>query len=173
MKKDLMISFLLFVFIFIALMISGCGQKKDEQTSGNNGIVGTYMLEYRELPNGTKVYPPDIYGMSTFSNTYRSLIVTWKDSLGESITLSSITEYELKEDTYTEKNIFFMASTPGSTGPFYDFSNNSETETITRSDGKFTFLLPLNRKPQVTLTFGATGWVARGPGFADYWEKIE
>ena len=66
-----------------------------------------------------------------------------------------------------------MASTPGSTGPFYDFSNNSETETITRSDGKFSFLLPLNRKPQVTLTFGATGWVARGPGFADYWEKIE
>ncbi len=173
MKKDFMISYLLIVFIFTALILSGCEQKKDEQTSGNSKIAGTYMLEYRELPNGTKVYPPDINGMSTFTKTYRSLIVTWKDSVGESITLASITEYELKEDTYTEKNIFFMASVPGSTGPLYDFSNNSETETITRSNGKFSFLLPLNRTPQVTITFGTTGWVARGPGFADYWEIIE
>ena len=173
MKKDFMISYLLFIFIFTALILSGCEQKKDEQTSGNSEIVGIYMLEYRELPNGTKVYPPDINGMSTFTNTYRSLIVTWKDTSGENITLASIVEYELKEDTYTEKNIFHMASVPGSNGPSYDLSNNSETVTVTRSDGEFSFLLPLSRKPQVTLTFGATGWVARGPGFADYWEKIE
>ena len=115
-----MILNLLFLFIFTALILSGCGQKKDEQASGNSEIAGVYMLEYRELPNGTKVYPPDINGMSTFTNTYRSLIVTWKDTSGENITLSSIVEYELKEDTYTEKNIFHMASVPGSNGPSYE-----------------------------------------------------
>lgn len=173
MKKIVLISGLLFAFIFTALILSGCGQKKDGKTSGKSEIAGTYMLKYRELPDGTRLYPPDVNGMSTFTNTNRSLIVTWKDSLGENITLSSITEYELKEDTYTEKNIFFMASVPGNDGPRYDLSNNTETETITRSDGEFSFLLPLSRNPQVTLTFGTNGWVANGPGFADHWEKIE
>ena len=58
-------------------------------------IEGTYRLISRDMADGTKLVPPNITGLITFTKRYRNFNVYWKDGSGKATSISAIATYQL------------------------------------------------------------------------------
>ena len=137
------------------------------------GIMGTYQLVSRELPDGTKQKPPDVIGLTTFTRDRRNLNVYWKDAKGKSVSISYIATYKLTGKEYSEKTIYFMINDEiGGKGITYDLSGENGTSPAKAEGGRIEFQLPLHGEPYVVFE-GDKFTATRAGAFVDHWEKIE
>src|SRR5262245_53004204 len=82
--------------------------------SGNNppSLVGNYILDYRELPDGKKVRYPEVLGWMTYTKTHRNLNVYWTEN-GKPTSVSMISKYTLSDKEYTEEGLYKAANEAG------------------------------------------------------------
>jgi len=63
-------------------------------------IEGSYILDYRELPDGKQVRPPELVGMMTFTKDHRNFNIHWMQE-GKPVSISLISKYTLSATEYT------------------------------------------------------------------------
>lgn len=165
---------LLLLFVGMAVIVAlPVASVKAESMKTPSGIMGTYQLISRELPDGTKQKPPDVMGLTTFTRDRRNLIVYWKDAKGKSVSISYIATYKMTGKEYSEKNIYFMINDEiGGKGITYDLSGENGTSAVKAEGRRIEFQLPLHGEPYVAFEgdkFSAT----RAGEFVDHWEKIK
>ena len=116
-------------------------------------IEGTYMLESRELPNGTKEVPPAVVGLLTYTQGYRNFNVYWKYAKGKAFSISSVATYKLNEKEYSEKSIYYMVNDEiGGKGISYDLSGATGSSPVSMKEGRVEFQLPLFGEPKVVFS---------------------
>jgi len=172
----------LLVLAGAALALVACAPPQQEaaeeaEAAAENGSavpspVGTFRLVARELPDGTRIQPPEIEGMLTYTADYRNFNIVWRDEAGRPVSTSSIARYTLSDSAYAEVNLFHM-TTLGGAGPVYDLSATSGSSPLTVTDaGALEFTLPLYTEPFVSFTADAITASIEGE-FTDYWERVE
>ena len=133
-------------------------------------IKGSYVLEYRVLPDGKKVASPNIIGVMTYTESYRNFNVYWNEN-GKGNSISLIAKYTLTDKTYTEDSIFYAADF-NQKAIVYDVTPAHGTSTVTSKGGKTQFQFPLHGEPACELE--KNGFTATMPGvFVDHWKKID
>lgn len=136
------------------------------------GLEGTYVLTSRELPDGTVQSPPDVVGRMTLVDGQRHFNLYWKDAEGNPVSVSSISEYALSGDEYSETSLFYLANGTEFGGLRYELSPTSGASPVTRADGQLAFKLPLFDEPSVVFT--SRGFTATREGaFVDHWKRID
>lgn len=134
-------------------------------------IEGTYRLVARDLPDGTRIEPPALDGLLTYTKTFRNFNIYWKDAEGKTTSISTIRKYALTADGYSETNIFHMANDEIG-GTTYDFSQVSGGSSVNIEDGKIEFDLPLFDEPHVVYEGDKVTASVEGE-FVDHWERVE
>jgi len=134
-------------------------------------IEGSYVLDYRELPDGKQVHSPDVIGMMSFSKDHRNFNVYWQQD-GKPASISAISKYTLSKTEFTEENIYYLANGVDGKGPTYDTSSASGNSPVSMDNGKMQFKLPLHDEPKVT--FDKDGFTATRLGaFVDHWTRVK
>lgn len=170
MKRIFLSSFFIFIFTFISLGISERENVNPALYPSRISIEGTYKFSARKLFDGTKVKPPQITGLLTFTEKYRQLNLSWTDDNGQFVSVSCIAEYSIDDKQYIEKNMFYCVN--NETGKLtYDIDKLSASSEVTANDGTISFKLPFRDKPLVTVT--AEHLVVERPEYTDYWKKVE
>jgi hypothetical protein len=155
----------------VSLVLSDPTIAQEPAEGGTPSIEGTYMLVSRDLPDGSKVEPPEIGGMITFTENYRNFNVYWKDEDGKPVSLSSVSKYTLADDTYSEKCLYHRAENMGDNSG-YDFEGKTGSAPIEVSDGTVKIDLPLFDEPKCE--FSAEGFTATLEGaFVDHWKRVK
>lgn len=156
--------------VIVALSVASVNAESMKKPSG---IMGTYQLIFRELPDGAKQKPPDVIGFITFTKDRRNVNVYWKDDKGKSVSISYVATYELTGKEYSEKNIYFMINDEiGGKGITYDLSGVNGTSPVKAKGSRIEFQLPLHGEPYVVFE-GDKFTATRAGAFVDHWEKIE
>ncbi|HUP00972.1 MAG TPA: hypothetical protein VM737_05560 [Gemmatimonadota bacterium] len=136
-------------------------------------LVGSYRLVTRDLPDGTSMTPPDIQGMLTYTDRYRNFNIFVRNADGRSFSISSIAEYELTDDTYSETSLYYMVNDEiGGAGISYDVSPQTGTTPVIREEDRISMTLPLHGEPAVVIDGGGLTATREGQ-FVDHWERVE
>jgi len=161
------------IFLVIGFALVFGGAHVAGEASKPLSIEGTYKLVRRDLPDGTKQWPPDFLGLMTYTKQYRNFNVYWKDAKGKSFSVSNIATYKLTDKEYSEKSLDFMVNDEmGGKGISYDPSSATGSSPVTIKEGRIEFQLPLHGEP--SLVFEGDKFKATRPGvFIDYWEKVK
>ncbi len=157
-----------------ALAVSFLGGCKSGVHIGGPSIEGTYRLVARELPDGTRLEPPAVDGMLTFTDTHRHICVFAVDPAGKRFTLTGMSQYELVNDRYWEQNIFYFTNNEQTgAGATYDTARPGGSSDVTiGKDGAISFKLPLFNEPYVVFT--RRGLTATREGeFVDHWVRVD
>ena len=157
--------------IGVALVVGGA--QVAGEASKPLSIEGTYKLVRRDLPDGTKQWPPDFLGLMTYTKQYRNFNVYWKDAKGKLFSIAYVATYKLTEKEYNEKSEYYMLNDEiGGTGVTYDLSGPSGTSPVAVKGSRIEFQLPLYGEPFVV--FEGDKFTASRPGaFVDHWEKVK
>jgi len=170
MNRILLGSFFILIFTFISLGIAERENVNPNLYPSRISIEGTYKFSARKLSDGTKVKPPQITGLLTFTEKYRQLNLSWLDDDGKLVSVSCIAEYSIDDNQYTEKNMFYCVN--NETGELtYDLDDLSASSEVTANEGKISFKLPFRDKPLIT--FSEEHLVVERPEYTDYWKKVE
>lgn len=133
-------------------------------------LEGTYILVKRELPDGSVQRAPDVIGMLTYTKEYRNFNVYWKNQSGQPVSISYIARYELSDDSYQEKSLYYRMSEGATTE--LDVSGKTGTSPVMRRGNRMELTLPLYNEPRVV--FEADRFTATRRGeFVDYWEQVK
>jgi hypothetical protein len=133
-------------------------------------IVGNYVLESRDMPDGKKVLPPQVMGMLTLTADRRNFNVYWQED-GKPASIHAISKYTLSDKELTEDNVFYLANVEGK-GATYDTQPSTGTAPVTVKGDEISLKLPLHNEPDVVFT--PTGMTATVKGeFVDHWKKID
>lgn len=136
-------------------------------------IEGTYRLVARDLADGTRIEPPALDGLLTYTKTFRNFNIYWKDAEGKTTSISTIRKYALTADGYSETNIFHMANDEiGGMGMTYDFSQVSGGSSVNIENGRIEFDLPLFDEPHAVFEGDKLTATVEGE-FVDHWERVE
>lgn len=172
MRSKLLLATLALIVAVGASSVSGAGPFAADSPAVAASIAGTYKLVSRDLPDGTKLTPPDINGLVTFTNEYRNFNLYWHEG-DKHASISYIARYSLTEDEYSETAIYFMVNDEiGGTGPTYNLSGMSGSSPVTLSDEGLKIDLPLWGEP--TVVFSGDELTATQEGeFVDHWVKVK
>lgn len=134
-------------------------------------IVGSYVLDHRELPDGRQVRPPEVMGMITFTKDRRNFNVYWVEN-GKPVSLSVISKYSLSATEYTEESLFYFNNGVSGNEPTYETKPVRGTSPVTVNGDRIEFTFPLHSEPSVV--FDKDGMTATRAGvFVDHWKKVE
>jgi hypothetical protein len=134
-------------------------------------IEGTYKLVSRTLPDGTVLYPPDVIGLLTVMDGYRTVTMFWKDVDGKAVVLSHGTSYAMTATEFTETNLFFHAENFNGEAMINDFSSTTGTSPITLKGGRVEFKWPLD-DPLIVIEGNKKTATIEG-ALVDLWEKVQ
>jgi hypothetical protein len=137
-----------------------------------SSIDGTYKFVERDLPDGTKVHPPDAVGLMILTHGNRSFNIYWHDANGKKMSISCIATYKFTPTEYTETNVYYMTNDEASDEPIsYDLTESTKSSPVTMKDGRISFQMPNHGEPAVV--FDGKGFTAtRAGAFVDHWVKI-
>jgi hypothetical protein len=137
-----------------------------------SSIDGTYKFVERDLPDGTKVHPPDAVGLMTLTHGYRNFNIYWHDANGKRLSISYIATYKFSPTEYTETSVYYMYNDETSGKPItYDLTESTKSAPVTMKDGQISFQFPHNGEPAVV--FDGKGLTATRAGvFVDHWVKV-
>ena len=155
----------------VVVVATGC---KSGIRVGGPSIEGTYRLASRDLPDGSRLEPPQVNGMLTLTKTHRHMSLYAVDSAGKRFMLTGMSEYELVDDRYWEQNIYYFTHNEQSgAGVTYDTNRpGGAANVFLGENGVVSFKLPLFNEPSVVFT--KTGLTATREGeFVDHWIKID
>lgn len=173
MRRTSILGRVSFVIALTGLALA-CGrpERPAQEEAAGPSIEGTYELVSRELPDGTTMEPPAIFGLLTYTGQHRNFHVYWEDPGGERFSIAYVATYSLTDSAYEETSLYYMQNDEiGGEGLRYDFSNPSGSSAVTMSEGQIEFDLPLYGEPHVV--FDGDGMTATREGeFVDHWEKV-
>lgn len=134
-------------------------------------LNGTWRLVKRQLPEGTILTAPAVFGMSTVNNGIRHTNVFWQIADGRPASISVITEQKLTANKFTE-TLLAMAFDDGSGKPiFYNFSGETKSSPVKRQGATFSFKMPFD--PPTVVSDGDTFTATLEGAFVDYWERVK
>ena len=136
-------------------------------------IDGTYRFVSRDLPNGTKVQPPDVVGLMNLGHGYRNFTITWKDADGKRTSMTYLAKYTFTPTEYTETSLYYAFDDQASGKPItYDVTESTKSAPVTEKKGESAFTCPPNGEPAVVCN--GKGMIATRPGvFVDHWVKVK
>jgi hypothetical protein len=141
---------------------------------GGPSIEGTYRLMARDLPDGSRLEPPDVGGMLTYAGKFRHMNVYWTDAGGQIASINMVSEYELVDKRYWEQSIFYMSNNEiDGSGMTYDLTRPGGASPVwIGNKGLISFELPLFDEPSVVFANGGLTATREG-GFVDHWVKVK
>jgi hypothetical protein len=163
------------VLMFLVLtlgVLSFAGEPPKPQASSAPSIEGTYRLISRQLPDGTRLSPPDIMGLWTHTKSHRNFNLVRKDATGKFSSRSTVSTYKLTATEYSETVLFSIVNDQiGGKEIVYDLSGQTRSSPVTVEGGRIQFKSPFTPP---TLVFEGNKITATAEGgFVDVWEKIE
>lgn len=142
-------------------MLTGCA---------GTPLDGAWMLEHRELPDGTIVEPPEVMGYMTFRNGVRTTAVHWNEADGEHSHVG-VAIYDMAKYEYAERNLYHARTAPGA-GTEFDRNDYTASEEVVYTERGRRFRLPLHDEPLVEV--GAGRLTATMPGeYIDHWVRVK
>jgi hypothetical protein len=146
-------------------------------TADKLSIQGTYILQSRDLPDGTTRTPPAVSGLLTYTRDYRNFNVSWDNPDNTRTAVAYTAKYRLTDSVYQETPITWMSSNLGAPGmSFAAPANKGDENPVTVKAGALSF--PVAGEPPV-LVFTADGMTATAKDadgkmmFVDHWSKVE
>jgi hypothetical protein len=161
------------MLLVLTLALSFAGIPPTPQASSAPSIEGTYKLLSRQLPDGTRLSPPEIMGLWTYTKTHRNLNVIRKDATGQFASFSLASTYTLTGTEYRETVLFSIRTDQiGGKDIVYDLSGQTRSAPVTVDGGRLQFTLPFEGR---TLVFEGTKITATAANNAnvDIWGKVE
>lgn len=145
--------------------------RTDEAASTGPSIVGSYQLVSRELPDGSMLKPPNIFGWMTFTTDHR-LVYFYIDGPNGRYSTSLLATYSLSDTAYDETSLYRVVNDEAQgAGPSYQLSPSNRTSAVTLGSGTVEFHDTGENAP--LLVFAADGMTATAPdAFVDHWTKV-
>jgi hypothetical protein len=143
-----------------------------QHAASGPSIVGNYVLESRDLPDGKQVRPPEVQGMMTFTADRRNFNIYWQQD-GKPVSISTISKYTLSPTEFSEECSYSMMN-DGSSGkpPTYETTPSSGKSPVKIDGDKIEVQLPLHGEPKCV--FDKSGLTATREGaFVDHWKKVD
>ena len=135
-------------------------------------IEGSYLLVARDLPDGTTLEPPEIFGLMTFTDGLRHFHIYAPGADGGLNTTSHVAEYNLDDARYTQTTLYSVTNDEAAGGLSYTLTADPGTAPVTLGSGTIQFDEVGDGGP--TLVFTDNGLTATLEGaFVDHWEKME
>lgn len=135
-------------------------------------LEGTWRLVMRELPNGKKILPPDVLGLSSYANGYKNQNIVWRTPDGKVASISGISMVKITENEYSETVLYGRLVDPGSPqGMVLNVSGETKTVSLKRESGRIQFKLPF-APPTVIVEGDKITAIAEGL-FTDHWERLK
>lgn len=137
-------------------------------------IEGTYVLESRELANGTVIKPPQIMGVYNLEGGYINFNLANKDQSGKTQSISYVGKYKFTGKEYYQEILFVSINDEiGGGGIKYDFSNKSGTSAVKIAEGKIEFPFPPNNT--ILAIFEGNTFKAQtaNGAYTDNWKKVD
>lgn len=140
-------------------------------------IEGTYLLESRDLPDGSVETPPVIVGMITYTKHYRNVNVSWLNPDGKHLSISYIAKYSLTSTVYQETPVYWMSNNFNGRGVSYKIpAFKGGKNAVTIKDDTISFPLA-GVSPVVEFTTdGMTSTARTNQGkliYVDHWKKVK
>jgi hypothetical protein len=161
------------MLLVLTLALSFAGIPPTPQASSAPSIEGTYKLLSRQLPDGTRLRPPDIMGLWTYTKTHRNFNIVQKDAAGKFRSFSLVSTYTLTATEYTETLLFRIRTDQiGGKDIVYDLSGQTHSVPVTVAGGRIQFKSPFSLRSYV---FEGNTWISTAENNAnvDIWEKVE
>lgn len=139
-------------------------------------IEGTYELVSRDLPNGSKQIPPNVFGMLTYTKHYRNFNVFWKEPDGKPVSISYVAKYRLTSKEYQETPIYWMSHNLGDAGVSYQIpAGKGQAKPVTTKGQRIAFQAPDEPPVLVFDKYGLTATAKDAGGkmiFVDHWKRV-
>ncbi len=139
--------------------------------SGAFAEDSTWRLVKRQLPNGTILTPPEVYGMSTNKNGINQLIVFWPTEDGKSASLSELSRWEWAEDRVTATPLLMIYDDGSGKPPVYVKGGDAKTSAITKEGTRMKYQHPLD--PPFIDGEGDNFTATLDGAFIDYWQRVQ
>ena len=163
----------LLLVVGLGAVALGIGKTATAQPAMAPRIDGTYRFVSRDLPDGTKVQPPDVVGVNSFHHGTRNFNIFWHDAQGKRFSISYIASYTFNGKEYSEKSLYMMVNDEiGGKGISYDLSGPSGTSKIAVNGAQISFQFPNYGEPSVVFE-GNTFTATRAGAFVDHWERVK
>jgi hypothetical protein len=161
------------MLLVLTLALSFASEPPRPQASSAPSIEGTYTLLSRQLPDGTRLSPPDIMGLWTYTKTHRNFNIVQKDAAGKFRSFSLVSTYTLTGTEYRETLLFSIRTDQiGGKDIVYDLSGQTRSAPVTVHGGRIQFELPFESRPLVFEGNKVTATAADNAK-VDIWEKVE
>jgi hypothetical protein len=132
---------------------------------------GTWQLVKRELPDGTVLTPPAVYGRSSVKSGVTQLVVFWPAPGGKNASLSSLSRWEWSESEVAATPILVIFDDGSGNGPVYAVGGDTKRSPITKQGGRYSYQHPID-PPFIVLEKKKMTATLKG-AFTDYWEKLD
>lgn len=144
-----------------------------EDAEPENALVGSYRLTARDLPDGTRLEPPEVFGYMTYLDDVRHFHISVPGSDGERSSVNFVATYELSDGAYTESTLLEVThNSPPGTGVAYNPEPNSFRVPVTQQEDSLTLSFQDTESGPV-LTFTVQGMTAEQSGqFVDHWVRV-
>ena len=135
-------------------------------------LEGTWRLVMRELPNGKKILPPDVLGLSSYANGHKNQNVVWRTPDGKVGSISGISMVKITDNEYSETVLYSRLVDPSNPqGMALNVSGETKTVPLKREGGRIQYKLPF-APPMVVVEGDKLTAVAEGL-FTDHWERVK
>ena len=136
-------------------------------------IRGTYVLESRQLTDGTILKNPDVIGLYTVTTEYMNFNIVHRDKSGKIKSISLIAKNKITENDYYEEVLYFEENDEISgSGVNYKFTGKGVNSQVVRTEGKVESKFPTTR--DLYAVFTRDGLIATRQGvYTDYWVKVK
>lgn len=136
------------------------------------GITGSYRLVSRELPDGSVLEPPEIFGFMTYTPTHRHFHIYTPLPDGTPSSVSAVSEYSMSGGEYSEEPLYeALNNISGSAGLDYNIAGEGFSTPLSRTDQRVEFR---DGGSGPILTFSGDSLVAELEGdFVDRWIRVE
>jgi hypothetical protein len=135
-------------------------------------LEGTWRLVMRELPDGRKLFPPDVLGLSSYSKGNKNLNVVWKTPDGKIASISGLYKVRVAESEYSETVLYSRLVDPGHPeGMLLNVSGETRTVPLKREGRRIQYKVPFD-PPMVTVEGDKLTAIAEG-FFTDHWERVK
>ena len=135
------------MLLVLTLALSFAGIPPKPQVSSAPSIEGTYTLISRQLPDGTRLSPPAIMGLNTYTKSHRTFNLVQKDATGKFFSSSNVSTYTLTATEYSETRLFSVRDDQiGGQEIVYNLSSETRSAPLTVEGGRIQFKDPFGTR---------------------------
>lgn len=143
-----------------------------EAMAQSGELEGTWRLVMRDLPDGKKLYPPDVLGLSSYAKGQKNQNIVWKTPDGKVGSISGISVVKVTDKEYSETVLYSRLVDPSHPeGMLLNMSGETKTVPLKREGRRIQYKLPF-APPMVFVDGDKLTAIAEGL-FTDHWERVK